>query len=104
MHEHPAQPQAKLRNFRGQGPSIGIDWLKGGSGSDANGFVSRRPVNFGNTDIIPLGYYIALLLICAITTLVTLYHQEIVHFLRPAADWMHEYACSSTMVYFCLSS
>lgn len=43
------------------------------------------------TDTIPLGYYVALVLVCTVTTLVTLYHQEIVDFLRPAADWMHEY-------------
>ncbi|KAF9650223.1 hypothetical protein BDM02DRAFT_3093452 [Thelephora ganbajun] len=35
-------------------------------------------------------YYVALVLVCAVTTLVTLYHQKIVNFLRPAADWMHD--------------
>ncbi|KAF9790299.1 snare associated Golgi protein-domain-containing protein [Thelephora terrestris] len=38
-----------------------------------------------------LWYYVVLALICIVATLVTLYHQEIVDFLRPAANWMHEF-------------
>ena len=95
--EHPAQHQVKPRNSLGQELLIGNGWPNGSSGSDANGFVSSLPASFENTDAIPLGYYVAVVLICTVTTLVTLYHQQIVDFLRPAADWMHEYALSSLL-------
>ncbi|CAE6474183.1 cytoplasm protein [Rhizoctonia solani AG-1 IA] len=37
-------------------------------------------------------WYIGLVIITALTVLMTLYHKEIVHWLRPAADWMHEFS------------
>ncbi|CAE7169870.1 unnamed protein product [Rhizoctonia solani] len=36
-------------------------------------------------------WYIVLVVICALTALMTLYHKEIVHWLRPAANWMHQF-------------
>ncbi|CCO34118.1 Golgi apparatus membrane protein TVP38 [Rhizoctonia solani AG-1 IB] len=37
-------------------------------------------------------WYIGLAIISALTVLMTLYHKELVHWLRPAADWMHEFS------------
>ncbi|CAE6452330.1 unnamed protein product [Rhizoctonia solani] len=37
-------------------------------------------------------WYIGLAIILALTVLMTLYHKELVHWLRPAADWMHEFS------------
>ena len=36
------------------------------------------------------GYYVAFIVCLVGVILFTLYHKEIVHWLRPAADWMHE--------------
>ncbi|CAE6532333.1 unnamed protein product [Rhizoctonia solani] len=37
-------------------------------------------------------WYIILAVISTLTVLMTLYHKEIVHWLRPAADWMHDFS------------
>ncbi|CAE6447452.1 hypothetical protein ACGC1H_002414 [Rhizoctonia solani] len=37
-------------------------------------------------------WYIILAVISTLTILMTLYHKEIVHWLRPAANWMHEFS------------
>ncbi|KAF4583970.1 Tlg2-vesicle protein [Pleurotus pulmonarius] len=38
-------------------------------------------------------YYVAIIIIVVITALVSIYHKEIVHALRPAADWLHKVPC-----------
>ncbi|KAB5592156.1 Golgi apparatus membrane protein TVP38 [Ceratobasidium theobromae] len=36
-------------------------------------------------------WYIGLVVVVALTVLMTLYHKEIVHWLKPAANWMHQF-------------
>jgi hypothetical protein len=36
------------------------------------------------------GYYVILVLILVITVLVSVYHKQIVHWLTPAAEWLHK--------------
>lgn len=47
-------------------------------------------VSINTQHYILLGYYVAVVIILILTALMTLYHKQIVHWLRPAADWMHE--------------
>ncbi|KAG9076459.1 Tlg2-vesicle protein, partial [Ceratobasidium sp. UAMH 11750] len=37
-------------------------------------------------------WYIGLIIICALTALMTIYHKQIVEWLRPAANWMHSFS------------
>ncbi|KZT22400.1 hypothetical protein NEOLEDRAFT_1071599 [Neolentinus lepideus HHB14362 ss-1] len=37
-----------------------------------------------------LWYYVAVILITVLVGLITIYHTQIVHWLKPAADWMHQ--------------
>ena len=43
-----------------------------------------------DVDIFFTGYYVAFIIILVITALVSIYHTQIVHWLRPVADWMHK--------------
>ena len=38
----------------------------------------------------PLGYYVAFIIALIGVALFTIYHKQIVDWLKPAADWMHE--------------
>ena len=37
-----------------------------------------------------IGYYVGLTIIGVLTALITIYHKQIVHWLTPAANWMHQ--------------
>jgi len=39
--------------------------------------------------LFPSAWYIALIIICVLVTLMSIYHKEIVIWLKPAAEWMH---------------
>lgn len=40
--------------------------------------------------LFPLAHYIALILITVLVILMSVYHKQIVEWLKPAAQWMHE--------------
>jgi len=57
----------------------------------------RRPLPFCisfilncHINALPSAYYIALIVICVLVILMSVFHKEIVNWLKPAADWMHE--------------
>lgn len=39
-----------------------------------------------------VAWYIGLVIILALTVLMTIYHKQIVEWLRPAASWMHSFS------------
>jgi len=57
-------------------------------------FVSQFPCALISFDVFSgiakLGYYVGGVLIAILTVLLSIFHKQIVNFLTPAANWMHE--------------
>lgn len=86
--ERPVQRRASRKKWD-RVPLIGRLWQAGGFGFGGIGYVRATKSFFVLAHTVK-GYYVAFVLIMVITALVTLYHKQIVEWLTPVTQWMHE--------------
>lgn len=91
--EHQVQLPARNVNLLPLVRLIGRGWRTGGSGFGESGLVRFLDFFLSARSLMQcsLGYYLLAVIITTVVALVTIFHTQIVTFLRPAANWMHRW-------------